>query len=144
MIKAIAVAATEHRACELQVQKELDFMNKGILGIHHITAMPGIAQENIDFYVGVLGLRLVKKTVNFDAPDVYHFYYGDTVGNPGTILTFFPFGEGPRGRSGAGQATVTSFSIRPESIAFWIQRLQDHAVSVSGPEERSNHRQVIT
>ncbi|GLV14502.1 diguanylate cyclase [Alicyclobacillus hesperidum] len=144
MIKAIAVAATEHRACELQVQKELDFMNKGILGIHHITAMSGIAQENIDFYVGVLGLRLVKKTVNFDAPDVYHFYYGDTVGNPGTILTFFPFGEGPRGRSGAGQATVTSFSIRPESIAFWIQRLQDHGLSVSGPQARSHDRQVIT
>lgn len=117
-------------------------MSKEILGIHHITGMSGIAQKNVDFYVGVLGLRMVKKTVNFDAPDVYHFYYGDTVGNPGTIFTFFPFGEGPRGTTGAGQTTVTSFSIRPESVEFWTQRLQDRGISVSGPEE-SNHRQVL-
>jgi glyoxalase family protein len=119
-------------------------MSQEILGIHHITAISGVAQKNVDFYVGVLGLRMVKKTVNFDAPDVYHFYYGDTVGNPGTIFTFFPFGEGPRGTIGAGQATVTSFSIRRESVDFWIKRLKDHGVSVSGPEERSNQRQVIS
>jgi glyoxalase family protein len=119
-------------------------MSQGILGIHHITAIAGAAQKNVDFYVGVLGLRLVKKTVNFDAPDVYHFYYGDTVGNPGTIMTFFPFGEGPRGTSGAGQATVTSFSIRHESIKFWTQRLKEQGVSFSRPEERSHQRQVIS
>ncbi len=119
-------------------------MSQGILGIHHITAMSGVAQKNVDFYVGVLGLRMVKKTVNFDAPDVYHFYYGDTVGNPGTIFTFFPFGEGPSGRSGAGQAAVTSFSIRPESLDFWAERLREHGISFTGPEERSNNRQVIT
>jgi glyoxalase family protein len=119
-------------------------MSQGIFGIHHITAMSGVAQKNVGFYVGVLGLRMVKKTINFDAPDVYHFYYGDTVGNPGTIFTFFPFGEGPRGASGAGQATVTSFSIRPESVDFWIKWLKDHGVSVSGPDERSNNRQVIS
>jgi glyoxalase family protein len=110
-------------------------MSEGILGIHHITSMSGIAQENVDFYVGVLGLRMVKKTVNFDEPDVYHFYYGDTVGNPGTIMTFFPFGEGPRGSSGAGQATVTSFSIRRESATFWEERLKEHGVSFTGPTE---------
>lgn len=119
-------------------------MSQGILGIHHITAMSGVAQQNVDFYVGVLGLRMVKKTVNFDAPDVYHFYYGDIVGSPGTIFTFFPFGEGPKGSSGAGQATATSFSIRPESVEFWIKRLEAHGVSVTGPEERSHQRQVIT
>ncbi|GMA61652.1 ring-cleaving dioxygenase [Alicyclobacillus fastidiosus] len=119
-------------------------MSQGIFGLHHITAMSGMAQKNVDFYVGVLGLRMVKKTVNFDAPDVYHFYYGDTVGSPGTIMTFFPFGEGPRGNSGADQATVTSFSIRKESLAFWTERLKAHGISFSGPEERSNQRQVIT
>ncbi|WP_029422332.1 ring-cleaving dioxygenase [Alicyclobacillus macrosporangiidus] len=119
-------------------------MSQGILGIHHVTALAGDAQKNVDFYVGVLGLRLVKKTVNFDAPDVYHFYYGDTIGNPGTIMTFFPFGEGPWGTSGAGQATVTSFSIRPESVGFWTERMKEHGVSFSGPEERSQQRQVIS
>lgn len=119
-------------------------MRQGILGIHHITAMAGVAQKNVDFYVGLLGLRMVKKTVNFDAPDVYHFYYGDTVGHPGTILTFFPFGEGPRGSSGTGQATVTSFSIRPESVGFWTKRLTDHGVFFTGPEEGPNHHKVIS
>lgn len=119
-------------------------MNQGIFGLHHITAMSGFAQKNIDFYVGVLGLRMVKKTVNFDAPDVYHFYYGDTVGTPGTIFTFFPFGEGLPGRSGAGQATVTSFSIPQTSVDFWTQRLHEHGISYSGPEERSGQRQVLT
>ncbi|MFD1678017.1 ring-cleaving dioxygenase [Alicyclobacillus fodiniaquatilis] len=118
-------------------------MRQGILGIHHITAMSGVAQRNLDFYVGLLGLRMVKKTVNFDAPDVYHFYYGDTIGNPGTIFTFFPFGEGPRGSIGAGQATVTSFSIRRASVEFWLKRLKDHGVSVSGPEKHTNETQVI-
>ncbi|QQE78336.1 ring-cleaving dioxygenase [Alicyclobacillus sp. SO9] len=119
-------------------------MSQGILGLHHITAMSGIAQKNVDFYVSVLGLRMVKKTVNFDAPDVYHFYYGDTRGTPGTIFTFFPFGDGPRGTSGAGQANITSFSIRPESMEFWIQRLTNHDIIFSGPEERSNNNRVIT
>lgn len=119
-------------------------MSQGILGIHHITAMAGVAQENVDFYVGVLGLRMVKKTVNFEAPDVYHFYYGDTVGSPGTVLTFFPFGDGPKGSGGAGQATVTSFSIPTESVGFWVKRLEDHGVSVSGPHARSNQTRVIT
>ena len=119
-------------------------MSEGILGIHHITAMAGVAQKNVDFYVSVLGLRMVKKTVNFDAPDVYHFYYGDSVGTPGTIMTFFPFGEGPRGSSGAGQATVTSYSIRHESVDFWTQRLTEYGVSFGGPQARSGGRQVIT
>ncbi|WDL99364.1 ring-cleaving dioxygenase [Alicyclobacillus sp. ALC3] len=106
--------------------------------------MAGVAQRNVDFYVGVLGLRMVKKTVNFDAPDVYHFYYGDKVGNPGTVFTFFPFGDGPRGSGGAGQASVTSFSIRSESVDYWVKRLKDHNVSVSGPTERSGQTLVIS
>lgn len=119
-------------------------MTREILGIHHITAMSGMAQENVDFYMGILGLRLVKKTVNFDAPDVYHFYYGDTEGNPGTIFTFFPFGEGRRGRNGAGLATVTSLSIRPASLDYWVKRLIEYGVSVNGPEERSDGVRVLS
>ena len=75
-------------------------MGNLITGIHHITALAGDAQSNIDFYAGVLGLRLVKKTVNFDAPEVYHFYYGDEAGTPGSILTFFPYQGIARGRHG--------------------------------------------
>ena len=76
----------------------------GILGIHHITALASDPQANLDFYTGVLGLRLVKKTVNFDDPEVYHLYYGDDLGRPGTILTFFPWPGARRGQRGAGQA----------------------------------------
>ncbi|MCL6516118.1 MAG: ring-cleaving dioxygenase [Alicyclobacillus sp.] len=106
--------------------------------------MAGVAQTNVDFYAGVLGLRLVKKTVNFDAPDVYHFYYGDGVGRPGTLFTTFPFGEGPRGGTGAGQATVVSFSVRPDSVGYWVERLGRFGVRVSGPEDRDGGRQVLS
>src|SRR5688572_12860995 len=82
-------------------------MNAEITGIHHVTAMSGAAQENIDFYTGILGLRLVKKTVNFDAPDVYHFYYGDETGSPGSIMTTFPYGDLPKGRHGRGFINTT-------------------------------------
>ncbi|MGB7842897.1 MAG: VOC family protein, partial [Salinimicrobium sp.] len=73
-------------------------MEQLIKGIHHVTALAGDPQRNLDFYTGILGLRLVKKTVNFDAPDVYHFYYGDETGQPGSILTFFPYEGIQRGR----------------------------------------------
>jgi glyoxalase family protein len=75
-----------------------------ITGIHHITAIASKAQKNIDFYTGILGLRLVKKTVNFDAPDVYHFYYGNEIGSPGSILTFFPYSDLINERHGKGNA----------------------------------------
>ena len=91
-------------------------MTKPILGIHHVTAIATDPQRNLDFYTEVLGLRLVKRTVNFDDPGTYHFYFGDETGSPGTILTFFPWPNAGRGSSGVGQTTVTSFSV-PEQRA---------------------------
>jgi glyoxalase family protein len=92
-------------------------------GIHHITAIAGEPQRNIDFYAGTLGLRLVKRTVNFDDPGTYHLYYGDRTGQPGTLLTFFPWARAFSGRTGAGQATVTSFAVPSGSLAYWEDRL---------------------
>src|SRR5678815_2175825 len=86
-------------------------MDKLITGIHHVTAIAGDAQKNLDFYAGILGLRLVKKTVNFDASGVYHFYYGDEVGTPGTILTFFPYQGLVSGRHGKGMLNLSLIHI---------------------------------
>lgn len=97
--------------------------DKQTSGVHHITAIAGKSQENIDFYVGVLGLRLVKKTVNFDDPGTYHFYFGDERGNPGTIMTFFPWKNIPQGRVGSGQVGYTTFVIPTGSYNFWEERL---------------------
>jgi glyoxalase family protein len=109
-------------------------------GIHHITAICGDPQRNVDFYVGLLGLRLVKRTVNFDDPGSYHLYYGDGLGSPGTIMTFFAWILPPtvtaRGRQGAGQVTATPFRILPSSLDFWIDRLAGAGVDFDGPEER--------
>ena len=91
---------------------------KSILGIHHITAIAGDPQQNIDFYTGVLGLRLVKITVNFDDPESYHFYYGDGRGRPGTILTFFSWPGARRGRKGIGQVTAASFAVPRGSLSY--------------------------
>lgn len=113
-------------------------MDKNITGLHHITAMTSDAQENIDFYAGILGLRLVKKTVNFDAPDVYHFYYGNRTGDPGTLLTFFPFPGMPKGRKGNGQVTVTSFSVPEKSFDYWVKRFTAFNIMFVKPQERLN------
>ena len=104
-----------------------------ILGLHHVTATVDEAQDDLDFCVGALGLRLVKKTVNFDNHFVYHFYYGDERGTPGTIWTTFPYkGHGVRvGTKGAGQVTVTSFSVPTGALAFWRQRLSERAIAVT-------------
>jgi len=104
-----------------------------ILGLHHVTATVDEAQDDLDFCLGGLGLRLVKKTVNFDNHHVYHFYYGDEHGTPGTIWTTFPYqGRGVRvGQKGAGQVTVTSFSVPNGSLAVWRQRLGAHAIAVT-------------
>src|SRR3954452_7145434 len=110
-------------------------MEPEILGIHHVTAIAGEPQANIDFYAGVLGLRLVKLTVNFDDPTTYHLYYGDGQGHPGTILTFFPWPGATRGRIGTGQVTVTSFAIPEGALAYWIKRLREHSIDYS--ESRS-------
>jgi glyoxalase family protein len=109
-----------------------------IQGIHHVTAIAGDPQPNVDFYAGVLGLRLVKQTVNFDDPSTYHLYYGDAAGSPGTILTFFPYGsQGTlRGRRGTGQTTAISFGVAAGSLKDWQHRLQARGFHVDGPKER--------
>src|SRR5690554_209356 len=98
-------------------------MNK-ILGLHHITAIAGDAQRNYDFYTKTLGFRLVKKTVNFDDPQTYHFYFGDEVGSPGTILTFFPWANVRQGKNGVGMATEIGFSVPKGSLDFWKSRFE--------------------
>lgn len=98
-------------------------MNK-LLGLHHITAIAGDAQRNYDFYTKTLGFRLVKKTVNFDDPQTYHFYFGNEVGAPGTILTFFPWANVRQGKNGAGMATEIGYSVPKRSLAFWKDRLE--------------------
>lgn len=111
-------------------------MTKLINGLHHITALAGDPQKNLDFYTGVLGLRLVKKTINFDAPDTYHFYYGDYVGSPGSIITFFPFKGIQPGKNGKGQVIRTSFSIAAESIGYWLERLKKFNIKYDLPGTR--------
>jgi glyoxalase family protein len=94
-----------------------------IRGIHHITAIASDPQRTVDFYTQVLGLRLVKLTVNFDDPGTYHLYFGNTQGTPGSILTFFPWPGFPRGTVGNGQVSATAFAVLPESLEFWRLRL---------------------
>jgi glyoxalase family protein len=105
-------------------------MPSKIVGLHHVTAIAGDPQRNLEFYTCVLGLRFVKKTVNFDDPGTYHFYFGDDVGSPGTILTFFPWAGAARGVTGAGEVTHTAFSVPPGSLAYWQKRLAEKDVHV--------------
>ncbi|MDC3418024.1 ring-cleaving dioxygenase [Aquibacillus salsiterrae] len=98
-------------------------MIKKTIGIHHITTIVGHPQENVDFYAGVLGLRLVKKTVNFDDPGTYHLYFGDEGGKPGTIITFFPWAGARQGVIGDGQVGVTSYVVPKGAMTFWENRL---------------------
>jgi glyoxalase family protein len=118
-------------------------MSPLITGIHHVTAIASNAQENIDFYVGVLGLRLVKKTVNFDGPDVYHFYYGDEQGRPGSLLTFFPYTGLLNGRHGKGMLNTTSFSVPAASMTYWLDRLKRFGVEHKAPQERFEGETVL-
>jgi glyoxalase family protein len=111
-------------------------MRQTILGIHHITAIAGNAKRNYDFYTKVLGLRFVKKTVNFDDPHTYHFYFGDEVGSPGTILTFFPWESITQGRRGTGMATEIGYSIPEESLGFWIKRFEEFNVTYNKVAEK--------
>lgn len=111
-------------------------MEKLITGIHHVTALAGKAQENLDFYSGVLGLRMVKKTVNFDAPEVYHFYYGDESGAPGSIMTFFPYGGIQKGRHGKGMLDVTTFSVPANALLYWEERLTKFKINYQPVQER--------
>ena len=100
-----------------------------IKGLHHVTSLARDAAENNDFFTRKLGLRRVKKTVNFDAPDVYHLYYADEAGTPGTVMTYFPFPNAARGRPGTGEVGVTAFSVPEGTLAFWEQRLADQGVT---------------
>ena len=118
-------------------------MKQLITGIHHVTALADDAQKNVDFYAGVLGLRMVKKTINFDAPDVYHLYYGNEKGSPGTIITFFPYPGLVRGRHGKGQMTVTSFSTPESSLDYWMKRLSKFGIQHTQPEQRFDSETFI-
>jgi glyoxalase family protein len=109
-----------------------------IKGLHHITAIASNAQRNYDFYTNVLGLRFVKKTVNFDDPHTYHLYYGNQHAEPGTILTFFPWEGIQRGRQGTGQATETMFAVPHDSFGFWIERFKQYNVMYNNPAKRFN------
>jgi glyoxalase family protein len=111
-------------------------------GLHHVTAIAGNAARNRAFYEDVLGLRLVKSTVNFDDPGTRHLYFGDDAGRPGSILTFFPWGEGRKGRAGLGYATQTAFLAPQSSLGFWTHRLIEKAVP-HGPVERRFGQSVL-
>jgi len=111
-------------------------MANNIQGIHHITAIAGNAQRNHDFYTNVLGLRMVKRTVNFDDPGTYHFYYGNETGTPGTILTFFPWEGIVGGRTGTGMATEIGYSVPKDSLEFWVNRFKEKNVRQGQIAER--------
>jgi glyoxalase family protein len=111
-------------------------MENRILGLHHITAIADNAQRNYDFYTKVLGLRLVKKTVNFDDPGTYHFYFGDEAGSPGTILTFFPWEGIGRGFTGSGMATNIGYSVPEGSLDFWVERFKEFNVKQQNIDTR--------
>lgn len=108
----------------------------GITGIHHITCIAGAAQDNVDFYEGVLGMRLVKRSVNQDSPGTYHLFYADNDGHPGSDLTFFPWPEMPPAKAGAGLAMEVSLAIPLGSIGFWTDRLQENGIAVGEEETR--------
>ena len=112
-------------------------------GIHHVTAIASNPQANVEFYSRVLGLRLVKQTVNFDAPHIWHLYYGDEKGSPSSIMTFFPWPGVMPGRAGAGLATATAFSVPFESMGFWVQRLKSLGVQTLPLLERGS-QSVLT
>jgi glyoxalase family protein len=111
-------------------------MNDSIMGIHHITAIAGQAQRNYDFYTKILGLRMVKKTVNFDDPETYHLYYGNEKGSPGTILTFFPWTYVKKGTTGVGMATEIGYSVPSGSLDFWAERFKDYGIKYNPTSER--------
>jgi glyoxalase family protein len=104
-------------------------MDKKIVGLHHVTAIASDPQRNLDFYAGLLGLRFVKRTVNFDDPGTYHFYFGDARGTPGTILTFFPWPAARRGHRGVGEIEATAFAISPDSVGYWLDRFMEQHVT---------------
>ena len=118
-------------------------MPSPIAGLHHVTAIASDPQRNLDFYTEVLGLRFVKRTVNFDDPGTYHFYFGDDAGSPGTILTFFPWPDAAPGHAGSGEVAWTAFSVPAASLEYWHQRLRDQGLLVERTGKRFDE-QVLT
>ncbi|PZQ44122.1 MAG: ring-cleaving dioxygenase [Micavibrio aeruginosavorus] len=108
---------------------------KTSFGIHHITAIASDPKRNFDFYTKVLGLRFIKKTVNYDDPSTYHFYFADKVGTPGTVLTFFPHPDLPKGRAGTGQAVEIVFAVPKTALSFWVNRFHELGIEYQGPEK---------
>ena len=117
-------------------------MTLQISGLHHVTAIATDPQRNLDFYVGFLGLRFVKRTVNFDDPGSYHFYFADARGTPGTILTFFPWPGARRGIRGTGQIEATAFAISPDSIGYWLGRCNEHHVTAEKTAARFGEEMI--
>ena len=117
-------------------------MSEEILGIHHVTAIATDPRRNLEFYREALGLRLVKRTVNFDDPGTYHLYFGDELGRPGTILTFFPWPLARRGERGVGQVTTTALAVPEGSLGWWRDRLQRLSVPVEEPQRRFDEEAV--
>jgi glyoxalase family protein len=111
-------------------------MENRIIGLHHITAIATKAQKNLNFYRDILGMRLIKKTVNFDDPSVYHLYYGNQDAEPGSVLTFFPWEHITKGRRGTGQATEIAFSVPKGSLDFWLHRFKEKNVLYNNPSKR--------
>jgi glyoxalase family protein len=112
-----------------------------VTGLHHVTAIAGDARTNLEFYTGVLGLRLVKKTINYDDPETYHFYYGDGLGTPGTLLTFFPWSaQAQKGRGGVHQANIISLAVPTASLGYWTHRLLEKHVKFTGPHDKNGSK----
>ncbi len=139
----VALEKSQYAAKKINSNQHNNFAQEDILGIHHVTAIASDPQKNIDFYTQILGLRLVKLTVNFDDPTTYHLYFGDEIGRPGTILTFFPWPNAPRGHRGTGQVIATSFLIPERSIDYWLDRLKSQKVPVQGPTTRFGETEEV-
>ena len=133
----LQILMTTHRQGALMSK---DGSPTAIVGLHHVTAIASDPQRNLDFYTQVLGLRLVKRTINFDDPGTYHFYFGDDVGSPGTILTFFPWPHAQRGSRGLGETSAIAFSVPADALRYWSRRLIDYGVMIEAEEERFGDR----
>lgn len=118
----------------------METYKKIVKGLHHVTVIAGDPQQNLNFYTGVMGMRLVKKSINQDSPQTYHLFYADGVGTPGTDLTFFPWPDLPRARPGPGQISEVPFAVSPGSISYWQERFAAHGVSVGEVETRFGER----
>src|SRR5690348_9791348 len=139
----LILAWTAARAA--QAQGRSNIMLNQIKGLHHVTSMASDARGNNEFFTKKLGLRRVKKTVNFDAPDVYHLYYGDEVGTPGSVMTYFPFPDIGKGRHGVGEVGTTVFSVPEGTLAYWEKRFADEGVgNVARTESFGENRLTFT